>query len=79
MTLQARKDNIIREFLKVKDVETISIFEKILKDRQIQNYENNLKPMSIEQLRSEIEQSVNEIRDGQFTTSDELEKEIDKW
>jgi hypothetical protein len=79
MSIQTRKESIIQEVLKIKDSETISIFEKILKDRKIKEYEGNLKPMSLEKLKAEIDQSFEEIRNGKFISDEILEKEINKW
>lgn len=79
MKLELRKINFVQEFLRIQDEKIISDLEKLLLKNKSTLYEKNLKPMSIEQYNSEIEQSMNDSRNGRLIKSSDLIEKIKKW
>ena len=78
-TLQARKLNLIEEFLRINDEQVISDLESLINKEKIKSYERELVPMTIEKFHSNINQSVSEIESGQFITHEELLESIKEW
>lgn len=78
-TLQARKLNLIEEFLRINDEQVISDLESLILKEKIKSYERELVPMTIEQFHANINQSVREIESGQFITHEELLESIKEW
>ena len=78
-TLQARKLNLIEEFLRINDEQVISDLESLILKEKIKSYERELVPMTIEQFHTNINQSVSEIESGQFITHEELLESIKEW
>ena len=79
MELELRKINFIQEFLRIQDETVISDLEKLLLKTKSDSYEKNLKPMSIEQFNSEIDQSEDDIKNGRIITAEELKSKIKQW
>ncbi len=78
-TLQARKLNLIEEFLRINDEQVISDLESLILKEKIKSYERELVPMTIEKFHSNINRSVREIESGQFITHEELLESIKEW
>ena len=72
MNIEARKISFIQEFLKIQNEDIINSLEQILKKRKLESYDENLKPMSIEQLNSEIDQAMEDSKNGRMTKASEL-------
>ncbi|MGM8360823.1 hypothetical protein ACSV4D_02790 [Flavobacterium sp. ARAG 55.4] len=68
MDLQTRKIEFVQEFLKLQSEELIAQFENLLKKET----QKQLKPMSVIELNSRINQSEDDFKNGKFKTSDEL-------
>lgn len=68
MDLQTRKIEFVQEFLKIQSEDLIAQFETMLKKK----IQNKLKPMSVIELNSRIDQSENDFKNGKFKTSAEL-------
>jgi hypothetical protein len=79
MEIALRKINFVQEFLRIQDENIISDLEKLLLKTKTDLYEKNLKPMSIEQYNSEIEQSADDIENGRIITAEELITKIKQW
>ncbi len=79
MDIQTRKIEFIQEFLKLHNEDLISKFENLLYSEAI--LQNNLlmQPMSIEELNSRIDISLNDSLNNRLTESKDLLAEIDKW
>lgn len=74
MDLQSRKIEFVQEFLKLQSEEVINQLEKLLK-KETKKIDRDLKPMTVEELNSRIDQSEDDFRNGRFkTTSQLLEK-----
>lgn len=68
MDLQTRKIEFVQEFLKIQSEDLIAQFETMLKKK----IQNKLKPMSLIELNSRIDQSENDFKNGKIKTSAEL-------
>ncbi|GGW47749.1 hypothetical protein [Arenibacter certesii] len=79
MDLQTRKLALIQEFLKIQSEEVISRLEKILKKENQQSGHEDLKPMTIEEFNSRIDQSMEDSKNGRLIEASELKAKIDKW
>nr|MBC7612596.1 hypothetical protein [Pseudopedobacter sp.] len=79
MDLEARKINFVQEFLRLESEEIIGDLEKILIKTKTDLYEKNLRPMSIEQFNAEIEQSMNDSKNGRLIKASDLKEKIKKW
>jgi hypothetical protein len=72
MNIEARKISFIQEFLKIQNEDIINSLEQILKKRKLESYGENLKPISVEQLNSEIDQAMGDSKNGRMTKASEL-------
>lgn len=68
MDLQTRKIEFVQEFLKLQSEELIAQFESLLKKET----QMKIKPMSVLELNSRIDQSEDDFKKGKFKTSAEL-------
>lgn len=79
MDLQTRKISFVQEFLRLQNEEIISGLEKMLKKRKAELYEENLKPISIEQYNADIDQSLEDSENDRVIGAKDLKAEIKKW
>lgn len=50
MDIQTRKITFVQEFLRIQDEETISMLDNLLRQKKMEHYEKNQKPMRMENL-----------------------------
>lgn len=79
MDLQTRKITFIQEFLRIQNEDIISGLEKMLKKRKAELYDENLKPMSIAQFNTDIDQSLEDSENDRVISAKDLKAEIKKW
>lgn len=79
MDLEARKISFVQEFLRLQNEEIIVGLEKLLHKRKAELLEKAMKPMSIEQFYKEIDQSIDDAKNGQLTSASDLKAQIQKW
>ncbi len=79
MDLQTRKLTFIQEFLRIQNEDIISGLEKMLKKRKAELYEESLKPMSMEQFDTDIDQSLEDSANDRVINARDLKEEIKKW
>lgn len=79
MDLQTRKLELIQEFLKIQSEDVISRLEKILKKENKNFYNNDFKPMTMEEFNSRIDKSMEDSVNGRLIESSGLKTKIDKW
>lgn len=72
MDLQTRKLELIQAFLKVKSEDVISKIEKLLKAEKSKSTNNELKPMSIEEFNSRIDQSLEDSKNDKVIDQEDL-------
>ncbi|MES2241039.1 MAG: hypothetical protein V4497_12350 [Bacteroidota bacterium] len=77
MDLQTRKIEFIQAFLKLQSEEVITQFENLLKKKSIQEIEEtHLKPMSIKEFNTRIDQSEEDFKNGNYKKTAELLKKF---
>lgn len=77
MDIQTRKIEFIQEFLKLQNEELISRLENLLRTNKSKN--DDFKQMTIDELNSRIDQSMEDSKSEKLTNSDDLIAEIEKW
>ncbi len=78
MDLQARKISFVQEFLRLKNEEIISGLESMLKKRKSEIYENELKPMSLENFNKEIDQALKDSENDRVIKATDLKSKFKK-
>jgi hypothetical protein len=79
MSLAIRKLSFVQEFLKLEDEVVIEDFEKLLALEKIKMYQGGLKPMTIDELESELKLSMQDSLNDNVFSNDELLKNIADW
>ena len=79
MNIETRKITFIQEFLTLQSEEIVIGLEKLLHKRKAELIENEMKPMSLEKFNSEIEQSLEDSKNGRTISAKKLRNEIQKW
>lgn len=74
MDIQSLKISIIQEVLKLENEVFIKDLENYLKRNKSEIAQNDLTAMPIEQFESEIEQSLDDIKNGRVVEVNELKK-----
>ena len=78
MDIQTRKIEFVRDFLKMQNEELLTLMEKLLYSTKM-DYENEVQPMTVEELNSRIDKSMEDSGNGKLTKSSDLSTEIQKW
>jgi len=79
MDLQTRKISFVQEFLKLQNEEIISSLENILKKKKTEFYDSTLKPLSIEELNADINQSLDDSFNDRVVKTSDLKSKIQEW
>jgi len=79
MDLEARKISFVQEFLRLQNEEIISGLEKLLRQRKAELIENNFKPMTMEKYNAEIDQAMEDSKNGRMIKATDLKAKIQKW
>jgi hypothetical protein len=79
MNIQARKLDLIEEFLRISDVDLISKIESLIREEKIASHERRLKPMSMNEFYDMIDQAKRESESGQVISHEDLKKKIKTW
>ncbi|WP_417443298.1 hypothetical protein [Joostella sp.] len=79
MDLEARKISFVQEFLRLQNEEIVSGLEELLRKRKIELIEKSFKPMSKEQYDNEIDQAMNDSKNGRVIKATDLKAKIQKW
>ena len=79
MDLQARKIEFVQEFLKVQSEEIIVRLEKILQKENKPSWQENFKPMTIEEFNKRIDKSMEDSKNGRLIEASKLKAKIEKW
>lgn len=79
MNLEERKISFVQEFLRLQNEDIVIRLEKILRQRKSELVDEELKPMSMEQYNAEIDQALEDSRNGRMTKATELKARIQKW
>jgi hypothetical protein len=79
MDIQTRKINFVQEFLRLRNIKLIKKLEKILLEDKANDYEANLKPLSIDNFTQMIDKSVEDAKQGNVVNARELKESVKKW
>ena len=79
MDIQTRKINFVQEFLRLRNIRLIEKLEKILREEKAREYEDNLKPMSIDNFNKMIDKSIDDAKQGKVVNARELKESVKKW
>tara|TARA_B100000949_G_C14011628_1_gene337521 strand:- start:203 stop:445 length:243 start_codon:yes stop_codon:yes gene_type:complete len=79
MDLEARKISFVQEFLRLQNEEIVSGLEKLLRKSKAELTEKNFKPMSMEQYNAEIDQAMEDSKNGRMIKATDLKAKIQKW
>lgn len=79
MDLEARKISFVQEFLRLQNEDIVSGLEKLLRKRKAELIEQNFKPMTMEQYNSEIDQAMENSKNGRMIKATDLKAKIRKW
>ncbi|MFZ4740222.1 MAG: hypothetical protein ACOYLE_03575 [Bacteroidales bacterium] len=79
MNIQARKINLIQEFLRINSEELINKLDIFLHAEKSKIYEQELKPMSMDSFNATIDQSEDDAANGRVIDAKELKKDIEGW
>ena len=79
MDLQARKITFVQEFLRLESEEIVNGLEDLLRKKKAEQYKQQLKPMSADQLNDEIDQAMLDSNEDRITSATELRKKVKQW
>lgn len=65
MDLEARKISFVQEFLRLPNEDIISGLENLLRKRKAELIDKNLKPMTMEQYDAEMDQAMEDSKNGE--------------
>lgn len=72
MDIQTRKIEFVRKFLTLKDEKVVSQFEKLLNENQIEEADEQFKPMPVSELNERIDKSEKDFKDNRYKSTSEL-------
>ncbi len=79
LNLEHRKLNFIESFLHINDVEIIDRLEKVIQLDFKKDKKEDLKPMSLESFYEMIDISVEQHKNGEVYTEEEMDALIESW
>lgn len=79
MNIEAKKLSFIQEFLRIDNENIINALENLLRSSKSDIFEANLKPMTLEQLNSEIDSALEDEKSNKITKAKDLKQKIQKW
>lgn len=79
MNIEARKISFIQEYLRIDNEKFLTAVENFFYKTKSEIFEDNLKPMSLEKFNSEIDQALEDEKNGDLTNIEDLKDKIQKW
>lgn len=79
MNLEARKISIVQEFLRLDNEKIITAIESLLHESKSDAFEQNLKPMSVEQFNAEIDAALDDEKHNRLISTDNLKQKVKGW
>ena len=79
MDLEARKISFVQEFLRLESEEIVIGLENLLHKQKMELIDNEMKSMSIDQFNKEIDQSLDDAKNGRVISAKDLKSKIQKW
>lgn len=78
MDIQKRKIEFVQAFLKLQNEELITRLEQLLRSNK-STKNDDLKPITIDEFNKRIDESLEDSKNNNVTTSNDLIAEIEKW
>jgi hypothetical protein len=79
MDIQARKLNLIEEFITITDESIIEKLEFLVRTEKKKLHERELKPMSLNEFHEMIDQARDDKTNGRVVSHDDLKTKIKSW
>ena len=79
MNIQARKLELIEEFLRISDENLITKLESFIKQEKKMSLESKLKPMTINEFHEMIDHAKKDSDEGRVISHQELRKKVKTW
>jgi hypothetical protein len=79
MDIQARKIQFVQEFLRIADDELVAKLENLLRVERKKKLDEELNPMTLEELNEMIDNSEEDIKNGKVTEARNLLNQINTW
>jgi hypothetical protein len=79
MNIEARKLNLIEEFLRIDDESLIAKLESFIKQEKKVSHERNLKPMSMNEFHEMIDHAKSDSDAGRVISHQELKRKVKAW
>lgn len=79
MDLETRKIAFVQEFLSLQNEEIVSGLEKLLRKRKAELLMKNQEPMCRSQYNAEIDQAMEDSKNGRMIKAEDLKAKIQKW
>lgn len=79
MDLETRKISFVQEFLRIDNEDIVCLFEELLRKRKAELIEKNFKPMTMEQYNNEIDQAMEDSKNGRMIKATDLKAKIQQW
>ena len=79
MDIETRKIEFIQKFLKIQNEEVISRLENMLRKEIKSSDKDELKPMTVEELNTRIDKSMDDSKKGRIVEASDLKAKIEKW
>ena len=74
MSLQTRKIQLAQDVLRIEDEQTLQGVEQLLKQRRLEQFRANLRPMTEDELNARIDRSEADFKEGRSIPAEELLK-----
>jgi len=79
MDLEARKISFVQEFLRLESEEILIHLENLLHKQKVELLDQKMKSISIDQFNKEIDQSLDDAKNGRIISAKDLKSKIQKW
>jgi chemotaxis protein CheY-P-specific phosphatase CheC len=79
MNIQARKLELIEEFLRISDENLITKLESFIRQEKKISLESKLKPMTINEFHEMIDQAKKDSDEGRVISHQELRNKVKTW
>lgn len=79
MNIEAKKLSFIQEFLRIDNENIINALENLLHRSKSEVFEESLKPKTVEQFNDEIDEAIEDEKNGRTITAEELKRKVQEW
>lgn len=79
MNIEARKLSFIQDYLRIDNEKILSAVENFFYKTKSEQFEENLKPMSMQEFNEEIDKALEDETNGRLTKAEDLKERINQW